>query len=203
MSHGSKSRCRLLTLSSALLLRWLFGRTDRHQLTLISAAFSVRAIAGRTFLGSLLEQERLAALRTFLFYGPIPKHGFALGIIRAAIEDLTASGFLDHHFAATPGTWTLDAGRLLLDVLALGIIRAGDEFAEAAPTLHQLRSINRAFLIEQLRRRREFAAAGYLADVLAFGVTRAAIEGSKTAALELHRLAAKFASLDLFFAVAR
>ena len=139
--------------------RWL-RRADRHQLTLVTALFSIGAILGSAFFGRFFEQERLSALRTFFCDGLVPKHSFALRIIGTTVEDLTATGFLNYQFAAAAGARALDAGRLLLDVLALGIIRAGDEFAEATPALHQLRSINRAFLIEWLWRSGQPAALG-------------------------------------------
>src|SRR5262249_43558582 len=100
-----------------------------------------------------------------------------------------------------PGPRAFDSGRLLLDVLALGIIRAGDKLAKPAPALHQLRVINRAFLIQRLRRSGELAALGNLADVAALGITRTAIKRSEPSALELHLLATQLTRLDLFFTI--
>src|SRR5439155_210781 len=96
------------------------------------------------------------------------------------------------------------AGRLVLDVLALGVLRAGGELAEAALLDHQVRAAARARLVENLIRlgRLEAALLGrdQLARRLALGIPRAREELAEPAALDGHRLAAVLARFDLLVA---
>ena len=62
----------------------------------------------------------------------VPQHEVAVGIVRAAEEHLARARLALDDLAALVGVLrTLDAGRLVLDVLALGILRARGELAEA------------------------------------------------------------------------
>ena len=110
---------------------------DRQWIALVSTLF-VRASPRRALLGSLLQQKRLAALRTFFFHRFVPEDSVAFRIICAAIEYFSAAGFLHDDFSATAGTQTFYTGSFLLDVFAIGIVRAGNEFPESALTFHQL-----------------------------------------------------------------
>src|SRR5262249_32612216 len=113
----------------------------------------ISAPARGALLEGLLEQEGFAALRTLLLNRLVPVDRFAFRVVRTAVKDFTAARFLHHQIAATAGTRALDPRRLLLDVFTFRVIRARDEFAVTAPALDQLRVIDGAFLIEQLRRR--------------------------------------------------
>src|SRR5262249_4100663 len=96
-------------------------------------------------------------------------------------------------------TRTRHADRLLLNVLTLRIIRTGDELAKASETLHELRAVNRTDFVKRDWRRRGHTGLSDLADVAAFGITRAAEERTKTSTLQLHRLAAQFANFRFGF----
>src|ERR1051325_2140885 len=167
--------------SGAFLWRGILSRRRRHQITLVAALF-VGTTTRRPFLCRFLEQKRLAALRTFFLHRLVPIDNFALRIVRAAVKNFSATRFLHHDFAATAGPRTFHAGRFLFDVLALRIIRAGDEFAETSLTAHQLCVIEGALFVDRHGRRRQLAALGDSANVPAFGITRAAIEWSEAPA---------------------
>ena len=76
---------------SPLLLRRCLRWADGHQVAFVSAAFRVRTIFRRALPGSLLKQKRLAALRALLFDRLVPVNRIALRIIRAAVENLSAT----------------------------------------------------------------------------------------------------------------
>src|SRR5262249_10268665 len=102
-------------------------------------------------LRRLLDQERRAAFRTLLRDRPVPQDEVAVGLVRAAEEDLAAARFaLDDLAALVRVLRAGDAGRLVLDVLALGIVGARGELAVAALLHDQVRSAARAFLVEHL-----------------------------------------------------
>ena len=155
--------------SGVLLLRSRLGRRRRLQVALISAIF-IRTAARGALPGSLLEQEGSATLRALLDNGLVPKHALTLRILRAAIEGFAALGSLDDQLALTTRTRTGDSGGLAFDVLALRIIRAGNELAKSSLAFHQLRAIDGAFLFEQHGRRAHLAALGNLPDVATLGI---------------------------------
>src|ERR1041385_7918732 len=112
----------LVTRLRVFLLWPRLWRTNRHQLAFVSATFGVGTILCRSLLSSLLQQERLAALRTLLFDRLVPEDRVTLRIIRAAVENFSAARFLHHEFAPTARPWALHAGGFLLDVLAFRIV---------------------------------------------------------------------------------
>src|SRR6185437_4303552 len=62
-------------------------------------------------------------------------------------------------------------------------------------TLHELRAINRTFLVDRHRRRRGHTSLANLPDIATLRITSAAQEWTKTTTLQLHRLAAQVACL--------
>src|SRR5437588_13102854 len=110
---------------------------DRRQIALVSALL-IRAAPRSALLGSLLQQKRLAALRTFFFHGFVPEDSVAFRIICAAIEYFSAAGFLDDDFSPTAGPQTFHPGSFLLDVFAVGRVRAGNKLRESALPFHGL-----------------------------------------------------------------
>src|SRR5689334_1117196 len=114
--------CNGLHSDGTLLLRRLLGRANRHQLALVSATFGVGTIPRGSLLSCLLEQERLAALRTRFLNWLVPENRVALRIVRAAIENFSTTRFFHHEFAATARPRTLHAGQFLFDVFALRIV---------------------------------------------------------------------------------
>src|SRR5262249_24684541 len=124
--------------------------------------------------------------------------------VRAAEEDLAAPRFaLDDLAALFRILRAHHAGRLVLDVLALGIAGARGELAEAALLDDQVRTAARALLVEDLIRLSRLETALLGADELprrlALGIAGAGEELAETAALDRHWLAAVLARLDLFF----
>src|SRR6267378_2513126 len=138
--------------SGVLLLRRRLRLREWLHVALISAVF-IRATPRRAFLGGLLQQERRAALRTLFDHRFVPIDDFAFRVLSAAVENLASLRSLDDDFAFAAGTRTGDASRFAFDVLALRIIRAGDEFAKSPLTFHQLGVINRALFVQDFRRR--------------------------------------------------
>ena len=138
--------------SGVFLLRRRFRRGGRLEVALESAIF-IRTTAGRALLGRLFQEERRATLRALFDHWLVPVNDFALGIFSAAIENFAALRTLDDDFAFAAGTRTSHPGGLAFDVLALRIIRARDEFAKASLAFHQLGIVDRAFFIQDFRRR--------------------------------------------------
>src|ERR1700676_2077214 len=102
-------------------------------------------------LGGLLEEERRTALRARLVDRAVPQHEVAVRVVGAPEEDLPALGFALDDLAALVGVLrTLHARSLVLDVLALGILRAGGELAEAALLDHEICAAARARLVQDL-----------------------------------------------------
>lgn len=62
----------------------------RHHIALISTLF-IRALASSALLGGLLQQKRLAALRTLFLDRLVPVDGVAFRIVCAAVEDFPAA----------------------------------------------------------------------------------------------------------------
>src|SRR5947209_546943 len=155
---------------------------DRRQIALVSALL-IRAAPRSALLGSLLQQKRLAALRTFFFHGFVPEDSVAFRIIRAAIEYFSATGFLHDDVATTAGPRTFHPGGFLLDVFALGIVRARDKFAEASLPTNELSAIDRTLLVNGNWRRSDSATLGDFANILALGITRATIERAEATTL--------------------
>src|SRR5262245_4345351 len=156
-------------------------------------------------LRRLLDQVRRAALRALLVDRPVPEHEIAVRIVGAAEEDLAAPRFaLDDLAALVRILRAHDAGRLVLDVLALGIAGARGELAEAALLDDQVRAAARALLVENLVRLGRLQATLLGRDEhsgrLALGIPGAREELPEAAAFDGHRLAAVLARLDLFVA---
>src|SRR6185369_10097517 len=124
-------------------------------------------------------------------------------ILRTPVEHLAASRFLDDDLALTTRTRAGNSHCLLLDVLALRIVRTRNKLAEASKALHQLRPINRTHFVERNRRGSSDARLADLPDVPTFGITSAAEKWTKASTLQLHRLTTQLTNLRLggcFFA---
>ena len=182
----------------------------------VSTSSSARVVAvlvvaedlASVLLRGLLDEERRAARGTLLQDRAVPQHEIAVGIIRAAEERLAALRLALDDLAALVGVLRArQARRLVLDVLALGIFRAGGELAEAPLLDDQIRSAPRALLVENLVRLRRLEPAllgrDQLARRLALGIARAGEELAEAAALDGHRLAAVLARLDFLLAALR
>ena len=172
MENG-KCSC-VLFLSRSRRRRWWLN------VALIVALF-FRARARRAFLRRFLQQKRRAALRAMFGHRFVPINDFALRIFRTAVEGFAAHRLLDQQFALASGPRTRDARRLTLDVFALRIVRAGNEFAKTPETFYQLRTVNRTFLVNRLGRRAHLATLRDLADVATLGIAAASVEWSKPA----------------------
>src|SRR5438270_4574021 len=186
----------------------LSGRFDELFRTRVIAIVVVAEDLTAVLLRRLLDQVRRAALGTLLLDRTVPEHEVAIGVIGAAEEDLAAARFALDDLAALVGVLrTQNARRLVLDVLALGVIGAGGEFAEAPLLDDEIRSAARALLVEDLIRLGRLQAPllgrNQLPRRLALGVSRAREELAEASALEDHRLAAVLARLDLLFAAFR
>src|SRR6185369_2850638 len=95
---------------------------------IVATAFFIRAVAeGPLLLGCLLEEERRITVRTCFEYRLVPVDDVAVRIFRTSIERFAAFRLLHDNLALATRTRTGNADRLLLDVLALRIIRTGDE----------------------------------------------------------------------------
>src|SRR5712692_161964 len=158
--------------SDSLLLGRFLGGGRRLNVALIVAVF-FRARTRHAFLCRLLQQERRTASRTMFGDRLVPINDFALRIFRTAVEGFAALRLLDQQFALASGPRTRDARRLTLDVFALRIVRAGNEFAKAPETLYQLRAVNRALLVDRLGRRTDLPTPRDFADVATFGIAAA------------------------------
>src|SRR5262249_18286770 len=137
--------------------------------------------------------------------GAVPEHEVAVRIVRTAEEDLTAPRLaLDDlaAFVCIPGA--CDARRLVLDVLAFGVLGARGELAEPPLLDHQIRAAAGAFLVEDLIRLRRFQATLPRCDELPRGpalrISRAREELPEPPPLDDHRPAAVLARFDFLFA---
>src|ERR1035441_913784 len=161
---------------------------------LLVGAFQVDARAQRLF-----HQVRALAQRAFLGHRLVIRRKAALGIIRAAPEDI-ASPRLTLGQVALPAPGTLHAfNQVLLHVLALGIAGARDELPEGALAEHQRLFANGAVLA---RRQRHvlflLLLLAQLADGLAgriFAVPRAGHIGPEEPAPQHHHAPAVIAVL--------
>src|SRR2546426_8191422 len=97
-----------------------------------AAPFVVAEQRRAVLLGDLLEDVRAAARRAALGHGPVPGDEVTLRVIVAAEEDASAAGAALDDAAAAAVTGAVEPHFPQLDVLALRIIGAGGEFAEAA-----------------------------------------------------------------------
>src|SRR5438034_10170754 len=106
------------------------GRPDELLAPDVVAVVVVADDLPAVLLRRLLDEVRRAALGALLRDRTIPQHEVAVRIIRAAEEGLPAARFPLDDLAALVGVLRAgDAGRLVLDVLALGVIRARRELA--------------------------------------------------------------------------
>src|SRR5688572_14687993 len=149
-------------------------------------------------LGDLLEQERRAAVGAGLRNWTLPEREIAVRIVRASVERLPAARLpLDDVAGVLRAQY---AGRLHLHVLAVRIIRARGELAEAPLFDDEERFALRALLFENLIRFRRLHRSARRDDLprrLALGIAGAREELSEPAALDDHRLAAVLAHLVL------
>ena len=171
---------------------WLLAR--RHLFgfdgNFVAARFFVAVTDEAFLLRRFLQEIRRVAFRALFGDRLVPDHEVAVRIFKASIEDFAALRSPFGDFPAAAWLRTRHADRLRLNVLALRIVRAGNEFAKAPLAFHQLRVIDRAFFVKHFRRRADFPALGDLADVAAFWITRATEKRAKTPTLQLHLLAA-------------
>ena len=150
----------------------------------VAGTVFVGAVAeGSLLLRGLFEEERRVTVRTSLEYGFVPVNDVAVRIFRAAVECFAAFRLLHHDLALAARPRTGNTDRLLLDVLALRIIRTRDKLAETPDALHQLRAIDRTLFIERHWRRCGHASLANLSDVPAFGITCASEEWTKASTL--------------------
>src|SRR5262245_43192609 len=137
-------------------------------------------------LRRLFDDEARSTLRTILLDRLVPRSEVAFGVRRAAVKNLAAFASLNHDFSRR-ALRTRDAGRFLLDVLALRIIRACGERTVSSLLHHQILPALRAGLVERLIGRGEFAALLNLASCLAFGITGARKKLPVAPAFQSHR----------------
>src|ERR1700691_3137750 len=108
----------------------------------------VRTYQERSRLQGLLQQVGAAALGTGLVYQLVGRGELALGIIRSAVEQITAARFLLRQVPGL-GPRTLHANVVLLHPLALGIAAARNELAEPAMTQQEIPPALRTLLIQR------------------------------------------------------
>src|SRR5262245_55788102 len=139
------------------------------------------------------EEPGAATIGTGLAQRTVIGGELALGIALAAIEAAPPAALaLDHRALAALRAGHPDLlGLLLLDVLAIGIVGAGDEGAEATPPPHQVAAALRAFLVDRgefLDLEPALGAAYQALGGLALGVVRAGQERPEATLLDDHRL---------------
>src|SRR5688500_2840789 len=145
-------------------------------------------------LGLLLEQVRAAAIGARLGQRTVIGGELALRVAAAAVERPPPAPLALHDLplaAVRAGKPDL-LGFLLLDVLAVRIVAAGDEGAEAASPPHEVLGALRALLVdggEHLDLELPAFAADEALGDLAVGIVRAGKEGAEAALLEDHGLA--------------
>src|SRR5207248_9416560 len=132
----------------------------------------------------------MAALRAF-FIDRLPIGSkVALGILRAAVEKIAATGFLFHQLAFL-ALWAFHADEVLLDVLTLRVSAARSELAKAPVAQHHVASAFGTLLFQ--RNVGNFLGLVQPSRGLAFRISGARHELAEAAALEHHRAAAIFA----------
>lgn len=102
--------------------------------------------------GALLDYEWRAAFRARLVDGFVRRGEIAIGIAAAAVENASgaaAAGNAAAHEFAFIAFRAFDAESDGARVLALRIIRAADEIAEAALAAEKLGIVERAFFVER------------------------------------------------------
>src|SRR6516164_8170185 len=156
-------------------------------------------------LGGLLDEKRRTAFGARLGHRAVPEHEVAIRIVRAAEEELSTLRFALDDLAAFLGVLrAFDPGALVLDVLALGIIRAGGELTVPPLLDDQIRLAARAFLVQNLigfrRAQATLPGRDQLSRGLALRIARTREELSESAALHGHRSAAILTRLDLVLA---
>ena len=129
----------------------------------------------------------------------------AIGIAAAAVENAagaaSARNTAAHEFAFVAFR-AFDAERDGACVLALRIIGAADEIAEAALAAEKLRVVERAFFVERnVRLARDARATHQAARRFAIGITLAREKNAETPALDDHFLAAIVAIFDFRHAI--
>src|SRR5271170_7893185 len=158
-----------------------------------------------SLLGAFFDDERRGAFRARLVERLVRRGEIAVGIAAAAVENAagaaSARNAAAHKFAFVAFR-ALDAESDGPRVLALRIIRAADEIAEAALAAQQLRVVERAFFIERnIRLARDARATYQAARGFAIRVALAGEKNAQTAALDDHFLAAIIAIFDFRHAV--
>src|SRR6185503_9556199 len=105
-------------------------------------------------LGLLLEQVRATAVRARFGQRTVVGGEAALGVAAAPVEHAAPAALaLDHLALSALGADEPDLPRfLLLDVLAIGVVAAGDEGTEAAAAPHQRLAALGAVLVDRLER---------------------------------------------------
>src|SRR5258706_5144215 len=171
----------------------------------VIAVFIVAEYLPAELFRNLLDQIRRAAFRARLVHRPVPEDEVAVRIVRTPEEDLASLRFAFNDLAAFVRVLrTLEARRLVLDVLALGILGAGGELAEPALLDHEIRAAPGTGFVENLIRLGRPQATLFFRDSLprrlSFRVTGAREELTEAPALDRHRLPAVLARFDLFFA---
>src|SRR5216684_628138 len=133
-----------------------FFRLRRHRVChhgLPVAAF-LQACAHRADLGLLLHNERRAAFRARLGQRHMRRREIAVGIARAAVENVCTSstalaGAAAPHKFALIALRAFDAHGDRPRVLALRIPGAADELAEASALLYQVVAAQRTLFLER------------------------------------------------------
>src|SRR5258706_388659 len=89
----------------------------------VVAVFVVAEDLAPQFLGELLDQIWCAARRALLVDGPVPEDEIAIRIVRTAEKHLASARLAFDDVAALVAVFrTLDAGGLVLDVAAFGVL---------------------------------------------------------------------------------
>src|SRR5581483_9697046 len=109
----------------------------------------IRADDKRAGLQCLLQQVRTAAFRTRFADGLVSGGEVALGIVRAAVENVSAAARLLLHQFALLALRALHSEEVLLHVLALRIPGAGDKLPVAPVTQPHVPAALRAGLVQR------------------------------------------------------
>src|SRR5262249_25939109 len=144
-------------------------------------------------LGLLLQQEGAAAVRAGLRDRLVVGGEAAVGIALAAVEEAAPAALaLDDLAPAALRTRQPELPRLLSrDVLALGVVAAGDERPEAAAAPGEVLAALGALLVDRgqlLHLQLSALAAHQALRDLAVGIVRAGQEGAVAALLQHQRL---------------
>src|SRR5262249_28018455 len=136
-------------------------------------------------------QVRMAALGAFGGNGAIPGYEIAVGVADTAVESLAAAGAALGQLASAAFLWAGNTDGLLLDVLALGVIAARGEFAEAAVLDdHVVAALRTLFLERDIG---FFLLAAHGLGSLAIRVAGAGVELAEAPFLQRHGPAAVLA----------